>query len=503
MRDYQQINTTILDIEKSFPVESLVYRDIPLWPVIRQQLAHILFWESSIAPVSGMDILRSIPSFPARVCHAVTDYAATSMLRGKFESTSKVLFLTAGFEYIPFEGAYYNKFLDPVKELLDRRGVTYSDVEFGFAGKEYSPKHFRTIDLRKPVGLLSKMARFGPPDFSCSEKNNLANFVEHCAAHHRLSIDAPDIMLHAARISSLSKLFVKVLSALQPQVCMYVCYYQDATMALAHACYSRGIRAMEIQHSVICEDDWNWCKWTAIPAKGYSTLPDMFWTWGEIYSEMLECWQRHPGTNLQPCVGGNLWIWKWRQAADLDVPESTSRLRATGRTVLYTVPYGDIHLISEWFPPEFTDAVRNSPGSWKWHVRLHYKSDKELLQKVEQHFRQLGLNLFVHHADEHLLYHLFSLIDVHISQTCSTVVEAEAFGLPNLILGEVGRAWYHREIESGSYGYAKNADELLAFVRDAKKSPLGNRKRIITDTLSAETLLDELSLYGGTREVSA
>ena len=50
MRDYQQINAIIREVEGSFPVNSLMYGDVPLWPLIRQDLARILFWEDAGRP---------------------------------------------------------------------------------------------------------------------------------------------------------------------------------------------------------------------------------------------------------------------------------------------------------------------------------------------------------------------------------------------------------------------------------------------------------------------
>jgi hypothetical protein len=497
MRDYRQIIEIISDLETAFPIESLTYGEIALWPVMRQQIANTLFWDRHAVSYSFHNsVLRSVPGVPARVAHALADSAAAFMSRGKF-SASDVLFLTAGFEYVPFQGAFYNRFLDPVKELLDRRGVSYTDVEFGFQGKDFTPKHFPTVDVRRPVGLLSTAARIGSPALSRRERSALARFREYCATNHRLSLDVRNVVQSAQRISSLSRLFSRMLSAAHPKVCIYVCSYQETTMALAHACRRLGIKTMEIQHSVISEYDWNWCKWSAIPDGGYSTMPDLFWSWAERYSTMLDCWQRRPNTNLSPLVGGNLWIGKWLHSTNNPVPEATSRLRASGRTILYTVPFGDVKLISEWFSPEFDEAVRRSPADWTWIIRLHYKADETLLRHVTRHVEQLGPNVHVHHADEHHLYHLLSVTDVHISQTSTTVVEAEAFGVPNLILGEVGRAWYQSEIESGWYGYARTADELLQFVRDPTASRNPGQTGIVTDTSLAEGLLTELELVGG------
>jgi len=214
---------------------------------------------------------------------------------------------------------------------------------------------------------------------------------------------------------------------------------------------------------------------------------------------MLDCWRRHPGTNLYPRVGGNLWIWKWRRTEDNAVPESTARLRAAGRTILYTVPFGDSKLMNEWFPAELEEAIRSAPADWRWHVRLHYKADDALVESVRRHAEALGPNVRVHHAREHHLYHLFSVVDVHLAQTGTTVVEAESFGVPNIILGEVGRAWYRSEIDAGEYAYARTGAELLELVRAPSPKLRGtalSQPRLITDSSCAEALLDELNLLG-------
>src|ERR1700737_206831 len=111
MRDYRQIIEIISDLETAFPIESLTNGEIALWPVMRQQIANTLFWDRHAVSYSFHNsVLRSVPGVPARVAHALADSAAALMSRGKF-SASDVLFLTAGFGYVPFQGAFYTRFL--------------------------------------------------------------------------------------------------------------------------------------------------------------------------------------------------------------------------------------------------------------------------------------------------------------------------------------------------------------------------------------------------------
>jgi hypothetical protein len=493
MRDYKQIVGVIAGLEQGFPVASLMYADIPLWPVLRQQIANSLFWETvpDTAPLKAK-VYRAVPPIVARLILGAAQRTASSILRGKIAGPSEVMFATAGFEYVPFDGKLYNKFLDPVKERLDARGVSHADIELGFGGKDYSPKHSPTIDLRKEAALVSRAALFGTPGFSRSQSAVLNEFARYSVERQGIRIDLPSVINRASRISALADLFSAVLSAVQPKACMFVCHYQDTTMALAHASRKKGVTTVELQHSVVAEYDWNWCQWTAVADGGYSTMPDIFWAWGEKYVGMLGCWQQRPNTNLSPRVGGNLWIWKWQQAGET-IPQRTADLAGSGKTVIYTVPFGDASLMAEWFPPELEDAMRRSPPDWKWHVRLHYKSGDALVQSVRLHARRLGPSVEVHHADEHHLFHLFSIANAHISQTSTTALEAEAFGVPNLIIGAVGKDWFAEEIRSGSYAFAATAEEILDFI-NAPPDPGHHPEAMVTDPGAADALLTDLHL---------
>jgi hypothetical protein len=494
VRDYKKITGIIADLESSFPVDSLAYAEIPLWPILRQEVAKFLFWEKPGAPLPWRPrMLRMVPAIPARVVRAAVLRKAAASFSGKAPTQADVLFVTAGFEYVTFAGKLYNKFLDPVKELLNKRGVRHIDLELGFEGKDYVPKHSPTVDLRKEIARVFRAAAFGTPGFTREQRSRLAAFAEHCDQRHRIPLDVQNVIGRASRISSLSAFFDNVLSVVQPKACLFVCYYQDSTMALAHASRRRRVKTVELQHSVVAEYDWNWCKWSVAHQNGYSILPDVFWTWGDKYSDMLDCWKQRPNTNLFPRVAGNLWIWKWREAGLAQIPEPTARLAGPDKTVLYTVGFGDVNLMLEWFPPELEEAIRRSPG-WRWHVRLHYKADDALVRSVREHVAGLGANVEVHCASEHHLYHVFSIADVHISQTSTTTLEAEAFGVPNLIIGDIGRDWYSEEIASGAYGFAVTADAIIDFVNKPLRSVSAGAPAMVTDASRVEALLDEMNL---------
>jgi MoaA/NifB/PqqE/SkfB family radical SAM enzyme/predicted SAM-dependent methyltransferase len=77
------------------------------------------------------------------------------------------------------------------------------------------------------------------------------------------------------------------------------------------------------------------------------------------------------------------------------------------------------------------------------------------MEQIRAHLGARAGGVEVHRSSEIQLYELLERVDYHVSQTCTTVIEAEEFGVPNIIVGEEGARWYAEEIEKGYYLHAE------------------------------------------------
>lgn len=507
MRDYSRITDILVSIEENFPVDKLIYKGLHVWPLIRGKIAYDCFWDIEgnidkdfrryeaaklrekgngnwLSALSRKVVIRFVSMLQNMVIAGV---------KRKLVSDYDILFLTIGFEYAFLHGKYYNKFYDPLKEIMDSLNYSYIDLETGFENNTYEPKHTETLNIRWSICLLSLITRLRLKFDAKSEIEYFHELLEYLRESNlAFDLDYENFTSRVEYIIDTVKLFEAVTDVIKPRLCFVVCYYQDITMALTVACKRMKIKTVEIQHSIINKDDWNWARWMRVPDGGYKLIPDYLWTWGREYADMLACWVEKPWSNLFPVIGGNPWIMQWKEAGGSFFSDLPEFLTGEERTILYTVPFGDKKLIDEWFPDTLIRAIEQSPKSWRWVVRLHYKSDRQLFDFVRKHLDMYGDKVAVHHAAEYQLFDVFKIIDYHISQTCSTVAEAEAFDVPIIIISEIGRAWFSEDIERGYYFYAEDSHELLNIIMQRRRPVKRISDLIVTDRDKAKAILVDL-----------
>lgn len=482
---YHAITQRLLDIESAFPVQDLSYRGIRVWPLLRQRLASQMFWNSC-----EMDLGHSLELHDAFI-EARSRLQPDAGVDAQIHQLEKaltgigsvnlpplpggVVFCTMGFEYVMLRnGQYFNRFADPVKEQLEALGIASLDLECGFQGKVYEPKQFRTLNVEQVVSISGSLAslkvvagRAGDVqgirpllellrDTGCPSELDYASFLSDCSLLHELS-----------------RVFGMLLGRLGPRLGVVVCYYNVVSMAFLHACHSLGIPSLELQHSVISEWDWNWSHFASMPAAGYSILPDRFWSWSDDVSRMLATHLPQDAPKLRPVTGVNLWVDAWRKRDGHSIPDDVLALRGRKKTILYTPPIGDERMTGELFPPEFMEAVRLSPPGWQWIVRVHYKTSPRAMAVYKAHLAALGSRASVHLGPEYQLYDLFSIADVHVSQTSTTILEAEAFGVPTIIISPAGAEWFATEIAAGRFAFAATAQELLVAMAGNRRDAVG------------------------------
>jgi len=152
-------------------------------------------------------------------------------------------------------------------------------------------------------------------------------------------------------------------------------------------------------------------------------------------------------------------------------PELVARFTSVPKNpvMVFTMCMSPFESVTELIPAALTEAIDQSPGSWRWIIRLHYKMDDRTYDGVKDHFRRWSDKVEVQRSSEYPLYDLFNVADYHLTLVSTTALEAEAFGLRNIILGEIGRKQFGAEIDGGIYFYATSAAELLAIIEQRKE----------------------------------
>ncbi|MEQ1861193.1 MAG: hypothetical protein ABMA13_14825 [Chthoniobacteraceae bacterium] len=435
--DHHRAIEVLVEIERAAEVNELRAGGLHLWPIVRLD-----FWAQLLRPPAERRASRVAARPRFGFIHRWRERGRLRALPG-----AEALFLSRHEDYGDrFDGAHYNRHTDPMFAFC-RAKMSCVKLE----GQESVTS--RTLPRVEPTEFVrvEHLAAEVEPVVTGSEslRRALAELGE------SLAFDEANLRAQAADLLQRRDGFLAVLDRVQPRVVFVVCYYDRRVLPLIAACRERGIPTVDIQHGKQGVYHGAYTHWTRLPEAGYELLPDFFWLWGEASRRHIAASQPHALKRHRPLVGGNRWLAMWRDGDAFASPPLPARFRSATRVILVTLQPLDPPI-----PPVVREAVQRGPGDWLWLFRVHPQRRAEIPSLAAS----LAGNCEFEHASTAPLYSLLRLAHRHVTCWSSVAFEADALGVPTMIVHPSGRTLYADDIAGGRFAYGKSADELLAWV---------------------------------------
>lgn len=454
MLHLNDVYTLIQDLEARFPTDAWRVHGVPVWPPLRiriasrahrfmnarQASAHTAPKTNRGPLVRGIHRVRRLTQAPLAAMRAA--------LRDPRHSPrhADVMFLSySTSRFFQIEGRWYDGLCEPLAELLVARGTDVHILERA-PDDEYRLPRSMASTLVEPLIRGVTLANARAPCLS----PGLAGFPELTDEVARrvpgLTISEADIVRDTRFIRWLSTSFELLLRRARAKVGFVVCYYDSVGMAFVHACHRVGIPCVDVQHGVQGELHPGYGGWSRMSAGGCSVLPHRFWTWSETDAATIMRWGSRSAGAHEAIVGGNQLMAKMLGNSDpVRRVRDVVRARAAGADCNLLVSLQPGRCI----PDLIRDAIRVSPPSWRWWVRLH-PSMWLRRAEVAATLPAGSAREFLIDATEFPLYTILQHIDVHLTEASSTVLEAEQLGVPSILLDESGGALYGDQLARGT-----------------------------------------------------
>lgn len=221
------------------------------------------------------------------------------------------------------------------------------------------------------------------------------------------------------------------------------CYYDNRVMALNRAARDLNIETVEYQHSQQSDDHFAYSAWQHNVTGAAHHFPATFWGWRQ--SDKLRVTQNFQSVvpKSKAILGGNVFLGILAKRFVVEERKDKGIL---------------IALQGMWIPDYIEKAIADNP-SYTWYFRLHprYPADKEKLERLKQQFPdRIETDL----ANRLSLYELFNKVSFSITAFSGTALEAQAFGVQNIIFSEDGYKAYQSYIEEEAFLYVQNTNEL-------------------------------------------
>lgn len=490
------------EIEQKYPVTDWIIDGIHVWPIIRIFLGTQLhcvneeLYKAKTKPIFVIKIVSRFLNLIASHCQYIKAFFSDLQNNSKPQSPVDVVFLTNTIDREISGNKYYNKLVDPICDHLRMNYKKWFVLERSSNNKyripRYNPSFFIQLQLDYQLIKSKITSQSFVLNIKLEKYDDFTVFIKEKGYNIRL----PDLLTLKKEIMSLRKTadyFKRLLEILQPKIGFVTDYYNYTGMAFVLACKELKITSVDIQHGVQGEYHIAYGRWNNVPKDGYELLPTIFWCRGEFEANAIKDWNQAVSKYHRPIISGNLYLNQWVDGNNELVNYYDQQILVFKKDkppvhILYTLQN---YNIPEWV----WQAIKDSPSNWFWWLRLHptqIEQRKEILELIEGYqLRRVELNL----ASDLPLYVILRHIDLHVTGWSTTVIEAESFGIPSIMIHQNGEEYFKQQLESGIARQAYSKEQLYEAINallDYKKNY--NLKSCLKEknfTKEAQDLLSE------------
>ncbi len=277
----------------------------------------------------------------------------------------------------------------------------------------------------------------------------------------------------------MKKYYIKILSRKKPKFVFFFPYFYH--MPLIKAAKELGIKTVEIQHGIMSgENPIGYDNWQEINKEGINYLPDYFWVWGEYEKKRITKAFSHITHNApKAIIGGNAWL-------DMHYENISDSHKELLKKVINNKKskHALITLQVDGKIPRPIKILIKASNSITYYIRHHPKGQKTSLR---------GRNIVSNRAlDTIPLKCLLPLMDAHLTESSSSVLEANYYGVRNFVCGEAGRRNYGSFIDSGLVHYFSedNTRDVIHLISEKKTLDNAEKVNYIDKVNAKETLLE-------------
>src|SRR5688572_20100814 len=463
-------SSEILDLlneaEACFPLEKLRIAGVHAWPLLRIRYGFELIEGQVKRRSSQNGTTRSLTALAGplrRFLARAQDHTRNASLTAPAE----VVVLSDGISYASVGGSWVEKFCDPLIQEFERRDLRCLLL---------SPLHAYRVPRRTASVFvqpeLDRIAMRAATVASDPEALHVFDDFQRWAdAKHKPAPKLTWLRQSCLRVRLGAEFFGDVLRKTGAALGLVVNYYSPTGMAFVLACREQGIPVADIQHGVAGELHFAYGRWMRVPPGGFNLLPTYFWCWHPEDAAAITAWGWSGGH--EALVGGNPWLAQWcgddsqfGRETDRQVLTVMQRHSAAVHAlVTLQAPIGTDHT------PKMLELIRAGGPEVFWWVRLHpgQLAERRRIEAELLHTSHAEVTLATDLPLPALLRH----VNVHVTHSSSSVLEAAAMGVPSVITSAYGAELYAGQMEAGLAVYAAGRPVL-----DCVREMAGRRRSL-------------------------
>lgn len=396
---------------------------LDVWPLIRKQVLFLSYDKVKTTTFSPLQILR-----------------LDKILR-QLRNTLSLLFRKSEAKYLVVSSdskrkeGQENSF---VSFLLEELKIDERDIEL----LEYNKKKdltvpdtkYKVFHLQYFFEIFARLSRPGAQAEKLESFEQVESIAASCDRSLLKVFNQKKVTRVVKKMRAYSDLFSRTLkNRTSLKAILMEQYYTEYNMALVNAARLAGKPVVEFQHGVQNALHLTYGSFENVPAKGFNTVPDIFWVWTNYEQSLLNKWMDATECH-RTYVGG------FTTVSKAENPEPKPKAK---KSILFT-----LQPIGKPISTKLAEAINCTWQKYDWLFRFHpnqlqNKSEINLLLKDFD----LADKVEYKTSSSNSLGAVLSNVDLHITMSSSCIIEAAVLGVPTIIVGEKGWEYYNDRLE--------------------------------------------------------
>ncbi len=467
--DYEEAIGVINRVESEFPVHEWEIDGIQIWPLLRIQIAFNLYRRSFFANPGLSDLPQPRMRENGEPANLNTWAAwrkaerANREARGTIAIRPKAVLIGNCDSRTKFAGSYYDKFLDPIADAYEE--LSYASVQIDPLWRWTFPKarkailYFPYLCFFEAIKRKTKIARKGRRRLVSIGEFSMMRCLSKVPELKDLALSIKSNVEQIERMARMLELYFRFCGT---KIVYTVCYYTNWGFAANVAAHRLNIPTVDMVHGCGREFDVSVGRWPEPKEDGWAMLPNVFWCWDQDQATTVSRWADSSSKHF-PYIGGQLWMQQWQS----DKQSTMSRLKREGELfvdenckgirIMVTPYYFDDHRLF--------DLIEAAPSEWNWLLRMHPNRPQDMKEAaVIVSSRELN-NVQIQWPGSVDLHVVLPLVDVHLTESSSTILESMYYGVPSVAMKDIGRQLFPGEVDSGWLAMAESVDEIIFAIK--------------------------------------
>ena len=457
----EQFTKKMIEIQNNTDVNSLKYKNIHIWPLVRLLLIDKLInkREFFIPKIDSIEIIeKKLQNY---------QYQTDSLLQNiKSKNIEILINLNENYQHkIEINGRYYNRFVDSFydeyknKNNIKILAIRNTDNQ-KFVHKEAKIYIDQIANHTIRMEILSAFYH---------KKYNFKGFKNFYKKLRKMNIGIKknEILYFFTVLMVYKKYYTKIFKMLSPKKFVTYCYYEPRQMGAILAANKLNIKTIELQHGYEHPYHYMNSYWTSIPKSGYKMLPKEFWVWEKEDAKKILFWSKKSIYHTAK-IKGNTFLKHVKKIYD----------NYKDIAIEKAYPKNKFHILitlqlEKWLDQKMIIDIINSFKDntfIMWHFKPHPIFDINLFEEKLKPYI-INKNIEINTTKKKNIYQIAKYVDMHITYS-STV----AYELKQL---EKIRTIFLNEYMKNSTKYfiiSNKKKEIVDILKNSAKSKFYKRK---------------------------